>query len=127
MAINILVVDDSAVMRKIIQRTINLCGLDIGDLFEAGNGNEGLAELKKHLIDLLFIDINMPEMNGMEMLAEVRKYNKTKDLPVLIVSTESNKGRIDEIEHQGAAFIHKPFTPEALREKILHVVQKNKI
>jgi two-component system chemotaxis response regulator CheY len=63
-------------------------------------------------------------MDGMEMLAELRKHDKTKDLPVLIASTASNKGRINEIEHQGAAFIHKPFTPEALREKILHVVQK---
>lgn len=127
MAINILVVDDSAVMRKIIQRTINLCGLDIGDLYEAGNGKEGLAELKKHLVDLIFIDINMPEMNGMEMLAELRKQKETKDLPVLIVSTESNKGRIEEIDHQGAAFAHKPFTPEALREKILQMVQEYKM
>lgn len=127
MAINILVVDDSAVMRKIIQRTINLCGLDIGNLYEAGNGREGLDELKKHLIDLLFIDINMPEMNGMEMLAEVRKQKETKNLPVLIVSTESNKGRIEEIDHQGAAFMHKPFTPEALREKILQIVEQHKM
>jgi len=127
MALKILVVDDSAVMRKMIIRTINLCGLDISEIFEADNGKEGLKVLKNKKIDLLFADVNMPVMDGLEMLAEVRKRKWTKNLPVLIVSTESNKGRIVEIERQDAGFVHKPFTPELLREKMLALIAREKV
>jgi len=122
MALKILVVDDSAVMRKMIIRTINLCGLDVADIYEAGNGREGLEILKKKKVDLLFADVNMPEMDGLQMLSEVRKREITKNIPVLIVSTESNENRIREIERHDAGFIHKPFTPELLREKMLGLV-----
>lgn len=122
MAIKILVVDDSAVMRKMIIRTIDLCGLDVTSVSEAGDGKEGLEVLDEKKVDLLFVDVNMPVMDGMEMLAELRKNASTKDLAVLIVSTESNEGRIQEIERQGAGFVHKPFTPEVLRNKILDIL-----
>lgn len=118
MAINILVVDDSPVMRNMIIRTINLCGLEIGSIHEAGNGKEGLETLEKHWIDLLFIDVNMPVMDGMNMLNHVRNNRETKNTPVLIVSTESNEDRIKEINKRNAGFVHKPFTPETLRKKI---------
>lgn len=121
MAINILVVDDSAVMRKMIIKTIHLCGLDVNQIYEAENGREGLLVLDRGEVDFLFIDINMPVMDGMEMLSRVRQQKATKKLPVLIVSTESNKGRIEEIDRQGAVFVHKPFTPERLREKMLAI------
>lgn len=121
MAINILVVDDSAVMRKMIIKTIRLCGLDVNQIYEAENGKEGLLVLDRGDVDFLFIDINMPVMDGMEMLSRVRQQEATKSLPVLIVSTESNKGRIEEIDRQGAGFVHKPFTPENLREKMLGI------
>lgn len=122
MELKILVVDDSSIMRQMIIRTINLCGLDIADIFEAGNGREGLRVLEDKTIDLLFADVNMPVMNGIEMLNEVRQQKTTQGLPVLIVSTESHEGRIDEIEQQGAGFVHKPFTPEDLRAKIIEVL-----
>lgn len=124
MAIEILVVDDSAVMRSMIKKTINLCGLDIGKIYEAGNGKEGLSLLKEKWVDLIFIDVNMPVMDGMEMLAEVRKNEKTRDVSVLIVSTESNEDRIKVIDQQNAEFVHKPFTPEILSNKILDIVDK---
>ncbi len=123
MALKILLVDDSSVMRKMIKRTIELSGVDVAGFYEAGNGKEGLMLLEHKAVDLLFIDINMPVMDGMEMLAEVRKQDKTQDLPVLIISTESNEKRIREIDRQNAAFIHKPFTPEVLREKVLGMVE----
>lgn len=123
MAINILVVDDSAIMRAMIKKTINLCGLDINQIYEAGNGEEGLAILDEISVDLLFIDVNMPVMNGMEMLDNVKKNSRTKDIPTIIVSTESNEGRIKTIDRQNAKFVHKPFTPEVLRAKILEVQQ----
>jgi len=125
MALKILVVDDSAVMRKMIIKVINLCGLDIADIYEATNGKEGLETLKTKKVDLLFVDVNMPVMDGLQMLSEVRKRVITKNLPVLIVSTESNENRILEIERQDAGFVHKPFTPELLREKMLGLIDRN--
>ncbi len=122
MALNILVVDDSEIMRKMIIRTIHLCGLDIGDIYEAGDGQCGLDQLDQNWIDLLFIDVNMPVMDGMEMLKQVRNRPETADLPILIVSTESNPNRIREIDEKGAGFVHKPFTPEGLRGKIEEMI-----
>lgn len=122
MAINILVVDDSAVMRSMIIRTINLCGLEVGEIYQAENGREGLNKLDEIWVDLVFIDVNMPVMDGMEMLGAIRNNTLTRDLPVLIVSTESNEERINIINRQNAGFVHKPFTPEMLREKILDML-----
>ncbi|HYX06441.1 MAG TPA: response regulator [Bacteroidales bacterium] len=127
MALKILVVDDSAVMRKMIIRTINLCGLDIADIYEADDGRAGLDILKKKKVDLLFVDVNMPVMDGLQMLSEIRKRGITKHLPVLIVSTESNENRIREIERQNAGFVHKPFTPELLKEKMLRLILPEKV
>lgn len=120
MSINILVVDDSAVMRSMIKKTIYNSGVEVGEIYEASNGKEGLEALENNWLDILFIDVNMPVMDGMEMLDKLRKKQETRDLPVLIVSTESNNERIRVINEQGASFVHKPFTPETLRENILN-------
>lgn len=122
MTFNILIVDDSQVMRKMIKKTINLCNFDIAEIYEAGNGKEGIRTLNKKKVDLLFIDINMPVMDGMEMLREVRGQPKTANAAVFIVSAESNSDRIKTIEDQNTEFIHKPFTPEVLRSKILGIM-----
>lgn len=121
MALNVLVVDDSSVMRKMIIKTLNMSGISVGEVFEAENGQKGLDFLDQNWIDLLFIDVNMPIMNGMEMLSRVRNKPETRDLPVLIISTESNPQRIHQINENRAGFVHKPFTPEELREKIIEV------
>lgn len=121
MSLNILVVDDSSVMRKMIIRTLNMSGVPIGDIYEAENGRKGLEMLEENWIDMLFIDVNMPVMDGMEMLTLVRSKTETRDLPVLIISTESNPQRINKISENRAGFVHKPFTPETLREKIIEL------
>lgn len=122
MAVNILVVDDSAVMRSMIKKTIHSSGVEIGEIYEAANGQEGLDLLEDNWLDILFIDVNMPVMDGMEMLDRVRKKSETRDIPILIVSTESNNERIEMINKQNAGFVHKPFTPEILRERILEAL-----
>ncbi len=121
MSLNVLVVDDSSVMRKMIIRTLNLSGVPLGEVFEAEDGRLGLELLEENWIDMLFIDVNMPVMDGMEMLTLVRSKPETRDLPVLIISTESNPQRINEINENRAGFVHKPFTPETLREKIIEL------
>lgn len=123
MGLNILIVDDSPIMRKMIMKTIHLCGLEIEEIFEAGNGLEALEKLKQHPVDLLLVDVNMPVMDGIEMLERVRDDPKRLAMPVFIISTESNPKRIEFIKSQGADFLHKPFTPEDLRGKIMQIVE----
>ena len=121
MALNILVVDDSAVMRKMIIKTMGMCGLPIGEIKQAANGREGLEELDKNWIDIVILDINMPVMNGEEMIDEMQQDPEIKDIPVVVVSTEGSSTRIDRLKERGAMFIQKPFTPEMIRDTIYEV------
>jgi two-component system, chemotaxis family, chemotaxis protein CheY len=118
MSLSVLVVDDSAVMRSMIIKTLRLSGVPVSEIHEAANGQEGLQALDDHWIDLALVDINMPVMTGDEMIDKVRNSPETKDLPVIIVSTESSESRIEMLRAQGAGFVHKPFSPEILRETI---------
>jgi two-component system chemotaxis response regulator CheY len=122
MKLNILVVDDSPIMRRMIIKTIGLCGLNINNIFEAGNGRDALDIMEKFPVNFLFVDVNMPVMDGLEMLENVRLDPDNKALPVFIISTESNEKRIEYIKSQDAEFLHKPFTPEDLKRKILQLV-----
>jgi two-component system chemotaxis response regulator CheY len=119
MAFNILVVDDSSVMRAIIIKTLRLSQLDLGEIYEASNGQEALKVLEGNWIDLALVDINMPVMDGEEMIKRLRQNPATADLPVIIVSTEGSETRIGSLVEKAADFVHKPFTPESLRGVIL--------
>jgi two-component system chemotaxis response regulator CheY len=118
MALNVLVVDDSAVMRAMILKTLRLSGLALNDLHQAADGLEGLRLLKSHWIDLALVDINMPVMNGEELIEKIREIPELTDLPIVVVSTESSATRIQALRKKGAGFVHKPFTPETLRQVI---------
>lgn len=119
MAFNILVVDDSSVMRAIITKTLRLSQLPLGEIYEASNGQEALKVLEGNWIDLALVDINMPVMDGEEMIKRLRQNPATADLPVIIVSTEGSETRIGGLVQKGTGFVHKPFTPESLRGVIL--------
>ena len=125
MALNILVVDDSPIMRKMVIKTLRLAGLPIGEVHEAGNGEEGLEELEANWIDMAFIDINMPVMNGEEMIIELRKKPEWAEMPIVVVSTEGSQTRIERIQEQGAKFVHKPFSPEVVRKLIVEMTGVN--
>lgn len=118
MAVNILIVDDSSVMRSMIAKTINLSGLALGEIHQAGNGQEGLDVLKQNWIDLVIADINMPVMNGEEMINHMMADPDLRDIPIVVVSTEGSKTRVERLQEKGIRFIHKPFTPEAIRDTI---------
>jgi len=122
MKLNVLIVDDSPIMRRMIKKTIVLSGIETGSVREAGDGQEALAQLEVHPVDILFVDINMPVMDGLELLERVRNQPENRDLSVFIISTESNEKRIEYIKSQNAEFLHKPFTPEDLKKKILQLV-----
>jgi len=119
---NILVVDDSSVMRAIIIKTLRLSRLPLGEVHEATNGQEALKVLDGNWIDLALVDINMPVMDGEEMINRLRQNPATVDLPVIIVSTEGNETRKEALMQKRAGFVHKPFTPETLRFAILRTL-----
>ena len=121
MSFNILVVDDSAVMRSMIIRILRLTGLSLGEVYQAPDGREGLKVLDEKWVDLALVDINMPVMNGEEMIDNVRSNQTTANLPIIVVSTESNVSRIESIRRKNVEFVHKPFSPEVLRKTVLQI------
>lgn len=118
MGLNVLVVDDSAVMRSIVLRSLRLAGLSVSEVCEAGSGEEALDVLSRTWIDLALIDLNMPGMDGEKMIERVRQTPETADLSIIVVSSESNQARIERLERAGIVFVHKPFEPILLREAI---------
>ena len=121
MSLNILIVDDSAAMRSIIRKTLQLSGLPIGELYQAKNGAEGLQMLNENWIDLALVDINMPVMSGETMINHVRENPDTAELPIVVVSTESSDVRIARLREKHVEFIHKPFAPEDLRQTVYNI------
>ena len=122
MALNILVVDDSSVTRKMIIKALGLSDLPLGEVLEAASGFEGLAILDKHWVDLVLADLNMPGMNGEEMIERIRANPALADIPIVVVSTEGSKTRIDRLGEMGARFIHKPFPPEQIRSVVTGIL-----
>ena len=118
MALNVLIVDDSGVMRSMILKTLKMTGLPLGEVHQAGNGQEGLDAISDNWIDLAIVDINMPVMNGEEMIDNLKAKPDTADLPVVVISTEGSETRIQRLREKGVEFIHKPFTPEIIRDTI---------
>jgi two-component system chemotaxis response regulator CheY len=123
MSLNILVVDDSATVRAVIKKTLEIAGVPVGELYEAENGQEALDALSAHWIDLVFADINMPVMTGIEMVEKMSDEGLLKTVPVVIVSTEGSATRIEQLKAKGvSAYIRKPFTPELLRSVVDDIV-----
>jgi two-component system, chemotaxis family, chemotaxis protein CheY len=119
-SLRILVVDDSPVMRKMVIRVLGMSGLPIEAVHEASQGREALDVLSREDgINLGLFDVNMPVLNGEELVMLVRAEPKTAALPVVMVSTEGSAERIERLKRLGAAFIRKPFGPEALLDAII--------
>ena len=120
MAKTLMIVDDSATMRKIIMRTVRMSGLDFEKIEEAGNGVEALAKLGAEPLDIVLCDINMPEMNGIEFVRQARQMPSCNGTKIVMVSTESAEETIEGVMADGAnGFITKPFTPENFHEKLM--------
>lgn len=122
MAVNVLIVDDSSVMRSVIEKSLRMCGLVIGELHKACNGQEALDLLAAHWVDLILLDLNMPVMDGATMMQRLREKTETRDTPVIVVSTEGSVKTIGRLKDMGASFIHKPFSPEQIRDVIKQVM-----
>ena len=119
MAFNVLVVDDSSSMRAIIKRIIKISGFNVGEFMEAGDGKEALALLADEWVDLVLSDINMPNMNGMELIAEMKRNEDLKSIPVVMITTEGSEKSIQNAIELGAnGYIKKPFTPEDIKKTL---------
>jgi len=119
MVLNVLVVDDSAMMRLVIGRALRMLGLPIGRIDEAGDGLAALAALRARPFDLAIIDVNMPRMNGLELIEALDGEPQLAVIPVVVVSTEAGKARVAALRNGTLRFVRKPFDPERLLEAVV--------
>jgi len=124
MEAEILVVDDSAAIRKILQRVQRQTGMAIGNIMEAGDGEEALATLKTHKVDLVLTDINMPKMDGLQFLGKVKSTAEWEAIPVVMITTEGGETKVAEAVRLGAAgYVRKPFTADQIKEKLAGIIE----
>jgi two-component system, chemotaxis family, chemotaxis protein CheY len=123
MSYRILVVDDSATIRAAIRKSIQMSGLDVSEVHEAENGLAALEILGAQWVDIVFADLNMPKMGGMELVEKMSQDSLLVSTPVVIVSSDHNKSTIEELKSRGIrAYIKKPFRPENFRDVVNDVL-----
>jgi len=115
-----LIVDDSSVMRKIVERSLRQAGLESLVVFEAGSGIEGLEILKSKEVDLILSDINMPSMDGLEFVRQLRLQQLAAEVPIVMITTESSEEHVKQAIQAGAkGYIRKPFTADQVKQRVL--------
>jgi len=120
--LNILIVDDSAMMRTMIKRSASLTGIPIGRIFEAADGQEALEVLKQQHVDALFTDINMPVMTGIELLRQIAGHARWEHMVRVIISTDGSEARRNEAGALDVRFyVEKPFRPEVMRDVLANL------
>ena len=123
-SVRALIVDDSSVMRKIVERALRQAGVELVELQEAGNGAEALALLGHAGVDLILCDINMPVMDGLEFVKRLKETESSKDVPVVMITTEGSESHVIQALSMGAkGYIRKPFTPDQVKEHVLPLLQ----
>jgi two-component system, chemotaxis family, chemotaxis protein CheY len=123
--IRALIIDDSSVMRKIVERSLRQAGVELSKVFEAGNGAEALVVIGKEQVDLILCDINMPVMDGLEFVKALATVENAKGVPVVMITTEGSENHVVQALSAGArGYIRKPFTPEQVKEHVLPVIGK---
>jgi two-component system, chemotaxis family, chemotaxis protein CheY len=123
MALDILIVDDSAAIRKILQRVLLQADVNVGKVFEASDGQEALQKLSAESVGLILSDINMPNMDGIEFLAKLRAEAAWKSVPVIMITTEGSQNKVMQALQLGAnGYVRKPFTAEQIKEKLAGLI-----
>jgi len=123
-SIRALIVDDSSVMRKIVERCLRQAGLDLSDVREASNGLEAIALLKENQFDLVLSDINMPVMDGLEFVRNAQQIDSAKGTPIVMITTEGGEKHVMEALSLGAkGYIRKPFTPDQVKDHVIPVLR----
>jgi two-component system, chemotaxis family, chemotaxis protein CheY len=123
MSFNVLIVDDSSSMRAIIKKIIKVSGFGVGEFLAAADGKEALEILADKWVDIVLTDINMPNMNGMELIAEMKKDELMRSIPVVMVTTEGSEKRMQEAMELGASgYVTKPFLPEDIKKTLSSIM-----
>ena len=121
---DVLVVDDSAAIRKILTRVLRQTGMAIQTIHEAGDGQDALAVMALHRIDLVLSDINMPKMDGLQLLASLKASPQWQKIPVVMITTEGGETKVAEAVRLGAAgYVRKPFTADQIKEKLVGILE----
>ncbi|MCP3885883.1 MAG: response regulator [Propionibacteriaceae bacterium] len=127
MAYNILLVDDSPTVRAVLKKTLALAQVPTNEIHQAGNGKEALDILADNWIDIVFADINMPIMGGVEMVEKMGDDGMLRTIPVVVVTTEGGTTRMEQLLARGVrAYVRKPFTPEIIRNVVLDILGEAK-
>ena len=122
-SIRALIVDDSSVMRKIVERSLRQAGIELSEVFQAGNGAEALVVLQTNVVDLVLCDINMPVMDGLEFVKQLSGVANAKGVPVVMITTEGSEAHVVQAISCGArGYIRKPFTAEQVKEHVVPVL-----
>jgi two-component system chemotaxis response regulator CheY len=123
MPLDVLIVDDSAAIRKILQRVLRQAEVPVREFFEAGDGAEALVALQGRDVGLILSDINMPNMDGLQLLGHLKSNEAWKNVPVIMVTTEGSQAKVMEAVQLGAAgYVRKPFTAEQIKEKLTGII-----
>ncbi len=123
MSLNTLIVDDSPIIRSILEKTLRIAQIPVANCHHAANGAEALKILQDEWIDLMFLDINMPVMNGVETVEKMNELDLMKATKVVIVSTEGSATRIEQLVAQGVSgYLRKPFRPEDLQRAVTDIL-----
>ena len=124
MSIRALIVDDSSVMRKIVERCLRQAGMELGQVREASNGAEALALVNENPFDLILSDINMPIMDGLEFIRHLKEMENGKNIPIVMITTEGGEKSVLEALSLGAkGYIRKPFTPDQVKDHVIPVLR----
>lgn len=119
MALDVLIVDDSTAIRKILHRVLVQADVGLGSVHEAADGLEALKVLRAHPVNLVFSDVNMPNMDGLAFLREMRANGDWKAIQVVMITTEGSQATVLEAIRLGAnGYVRKPFTPDHIKDKL---------
>lgn len=123
MALDVLIVDDSAAIRKILHRVLVQAEVPLGKVNEASDGNEALAKMSAEKIGLILCDINMPNMDGIEFLTRIKANEAYKSVPIIMVTTEGSQAKVMQALELGAVgYVKKPFTADQIKEKLTGII-----
>lgn len=123
--LRVLIVDDSSVMRKIVNRSLRQAGLDLKEVFEASNGVEALEQIQQTRVDLILSDINMPTMDGLELVRQLQGVGNAKGVPIVMITTEAGETHVVQaLSHGAQGYIRKPFTPDQIKDRIVPLLER---
>jgi len=115
-----MIVDDYEGMRRLIGQCLRAAGLDLVEVLEAENGRDALVALRETPVDLILCDINMPQMDGLDLLRALRERPATRNTPVVMITGDGGESRVTAALRAGAGgYLRKPFSPEQVKERVL--------